>query len=89
MKVKSEKTPKKTVTNKVIKVKTCTEKAILTLEGFNEEKAKRFIQERSNGKMWYDIDSFVTDFNIQPHEMVMIQVPPKPKVKMGKRKLDI
>ncbi len=93
LKVKTAKTPKKTGTHKVIKVKTCTEKAILTLEGFNEEKAKRFIQERANGKMWYDLDSFVTDFNIQPHEMVMIQdrliFPPKPKVKMGKRKLDI
>ena len=42
--------------------------------------------------MWYDIDSFVQDFELQPHEMVMIQdrikFPEKPKNKYG-RKIDI
>ena len=91
--VSTPKQQKKTMTKNVVEIKTCTEKNILTLEGFDEEKAKRFIKERANGKMWYDINSFVADFNIQPHEMIMIQdrliFPPKPNVKMGKRKLDI
>ena len=43
--------------------------------------------------MWYDIDSFVQDFDLQPHEMVLIQdrlvFPPKPRAKTGNRKVDL
>lgn len=76
----------------IVEIATCTEEEILSLDGFNEEKAKRFIEERNNGKIWYDIDSFAQDFELQPHEMIMIQdrikFPNKPQHKYG-RKLDI
>ena len=78
--------------NSIIDIEICTKEEIQTLDGFNVEKAEIFIQERTNGKMWYDMDSFVQDFELQPHEMVMIQdrikFPEKPKNKYG-RKIDI
>lgn len=80
------------LSTKIVKLKTCTKNSILTLAGFNEKKANLFIKLRDEGKMWYDIDTFVFEFNIQPHEMLLIQdriqFPPKPKVKSG-RKIDI
>lgn len=78
---------------KKIKLKICSKKDILTLDGFDEEKAELFIQLREQGKIWYDIDSFVAEFNIQPHQMIMIQdritFPLKPQIKSGKRKIEI
>ena len=79
--------------NSTVKLKTCSKKQLLTLEGFDEEKADKFLEKRSNGQMWYDIESFVQEFEIKPHEMIVIQnrlkFPPKPRIKLGKRKLDI
>ena len=79
-------------TNSIIDLANCTKEEIQSLNGFNEEKAQRFIEEKNNGKMWYDIDSFVQDFELQPHEMVLIQdrikFPDKPKSRYG-RKIDI
>lgn len=78
--------------NKIIDLKTCSFDEIMSLDGFNEEKANSFIQQRENGIVWYDIDRFVQGFNLQPHEMILIQnkivFPPKPKVKYV-RKLDL
>lgn len=75
--------------NSEINLQTCSKKEILTLDGFTENKAKKFIKERNNGQMWYDIDSFVKEFEIQPHEMIAIQdriiFPAKPKNKYGRR----
>ena len=75
----------------LVKIKSCTIRQIMSLEGFDEEKAAKFMQERKEGKLWYDIDSFVMDFELQPHEMVLIQdrliFPPKAKNKSG-RKID-
>ena len=92
-KVTSDDIKNKVENNKVINLQKCSKKDILTLIGFDEEKASLFINKRKNGKMWYDIDSFVQDFNLQPHEMVLIQdrliFPPKPNIKIGKRKIDI
>lgn len=92
-KVTSDDIKNKVENNKVINLQKCSKKDILTLMGFDEEKASLFINKRKNGKMWYDIDSFVQDFNLQPHEMVLIQdrlvFPPKPNIKIGKRKIDI
>ena len=79
-------------TNSIIDLANCTKEEIQSLNGFNEEKAQRFIEEKNNGKMWYDIDSFVQDFELQPHEMVLIQdrikFPDKPKSRYG-RKIDV
>ena len=76
----------------VVDIQTCTTEEILSLDGFDSIKAKRFIEERDNGKMWYDLETFVQDFGLQPHEMIMIQdrikFPDKPKNRYG-RKLDI
>ena len=79
--------------DKVINIKTCSKQDILTLIGFDDEKANLFIQRRKQKKMWYDIDSFVQEFELQPHEMVLIQdrlvFPPKPRAKTGNRKVDL
>ncbi len=76
----------------IVDLAICSKEEILSLDGFNAEKAERFIKDRDNGKMWYDIDTFVQDFGLQPHEMIMIQdkikFPDKPKNRYG-RKLDI
>ncbi len=56
-----------------INLETCSKEELLTLPGFNEEKAKRFISERNSGVRYYDINSFVLNYQIQPHEMLEIQ----------------
>lgn len=90
---KENNNPIKKNTTSTVKLKTCSKKQLLTLEGFDEEKADKFLEKRLKGQMWYDIDSFAQEFNIQPHEIIMIQnrlkFPLKPKTKLGKRKLDI
>ena len=76
----------------IININNCTMEEILTLNVFTYTKAKKIIEDRDNGKMWYDLDTLVKDFELQPHEMLMIQdrikFPNKPKNKYG-RKLDI
>jgi len=78
--------------NKIINIQTCTSNDLRTLQGLSEEKTKLFIEKRNNGMMWYDIDSFAQDFELQPHEIIMLQdrlnFPIKPNVKLG-RKIDI
>lgn len=77
--------------NRIVDIKTCNKDAILTLDGFNEEKAEQFINDRKFMN-WYDIESFANHFNLQPHEMVMLEdrliFPLKPQVKKG-RPVDI
>ena len=79
--------------NKKVNLKTCTRNSILTLDGFDQQKADKFVSLRKLGIMWYDIDSFVSEFEIQPHHMIMIQdriiFPPKPQSKLGNRRIDI
>ena len=78
--------------NKIINIQTCTSDDLCILQGFSEEKARLFIEKRDNGMMWYDIDSLAQDFELQPHEIIMIQdrlkFPIRPKIKHG-RKIDI
>ena len=73
----------------ILDITSCSKSDICTLAGFNNKKADKFIKERFNGKMWYDIDSFVKDFDLQPHEMIMVQsrikFPERPKNKYGRR----
>jgi len=72
-------------------IKTCNRKHLFSIDGFNEEKVERFLEERTFGKLWYDIDTFAQDFDLQPHEIILAQdrivFPPKPKVQSG-RKID-
>ena len=88
------KTKSKSMQTKLQKlyIEMCTKSDLLLFEVFNEERASYIIKERENGNMWYDIDSFVQYFNLQPHEMIQIMnvivFPPKPKAKYG-RKIDI
>lgn len=74
-----------------INLEICSKADLLTIDGFDEEKADRFIKERDNGKTYYDIESFVADYALMPHQMFDIQdrlvCPPKPKNKIG-RKID-
>ena len=89
----SNKQPKRKAKNpKKVKLISCTKEDLLTLEGFNESKANKFIEDRNNGKMWYNIDTFASDFSLQPHEVILLQdrlaFPHKPNVKIG-RKLEI
>jgi hypothetical protein len=76
-------------TTKKINLESCSKNDLLTIDGFDEEKAKRFIKDRKEGKIYYDIDTFVSDFGLQPHQMIEVQdrliFPPKPKNKMGRR----
>ena len=74
-----------------INIMTCTKKGILTLGCFDEEKAEKFISERNNGKVYYDIESLVEDFGLMPHQMIEISdkliFPLKQGAKLG-RKID-
>ena len=89
--IKTERTDnnQKKNTNKKIKLESCTKDDLLSIDGFDEEKADRFIEERENDKMYYDIESFVADYNLMPHQMVEIQdrliFPKKPKNKIGRK----
>mgnify|MGYP002623982753 CR=1 FL=1 len=90
-KIKEKEKTKPSSKNKKIKLESCDKADLLSIDGFDEEKADRFIKERDNGKMYFEIDSFVADYGLMPHQMINIQdrliFPPKPKNKMG-RKID-
>ena len=83
---------RKAKSTKKVKLISCTKEDLLTLEGFNETKANKFLEDRNNGKMWYNIEVFASDFSLQPHEVILLQdrltFPHKPNVKIG-RKLEI
>lgn len=74
-----------------INISTCSMEQLLQIEGFDENKANTFIKAREEGKLYYDIDSFAQDYQIQPHILLEIQdkliFPQKPKNKLG-RKVD-
>lgn len=74
-----------------INILTCSMEQLLQIEGFDENKANTFIKAREEGKLYYDIDSFAQDYQIQPHILLEIQdkliFPQKPKNKLG-RKVD-
>lgn len=73
--------------SRMIDIKTCTKNAILTLDGFDNEKAELFINERKT-MTWYDLDSFAKYFDLQPHERILLEdkliFPKKPLVKKGR-----
>ncbi len=73
--------------SRMIDIKTCTKNAILTLDGFDNEKAELFINERKT-MTWYDLDSFAKYFDLQPHERVLLEdkliFPKKPLIKKGR-----
>lgn len=72
-------------------LETCTKKDLLTIDGFDEEKAKRFISERKKGKKYYVLETFAMDYELQPHQMIMLEdkiiFSQKPNSKWG-RKVD-
>jgi hypothetical protein len=72
-----------------IHIGACTKEDLMLLEVFDSEKAALIIKERDDSNIWYDIDSFVQYFSLQPHEMVeiidIIVFPPKPSNKSGRR----
>lgn len=77
--------------NRMVDITTCNKGAILTLDGFDEEKTEQFLQDRKIMK-WYDIESFAKYFNLEPHEQILISdrliFPLKPHIKQG-RTIDI
>ena len=77
--------------NRMVDITTCNKGAILTLDGFDEEKTEQFLQDRKIMK-WYDIESFAKYFNLEPHEQILISdrliFPLKPHIKQG-RAIDI
>lgn len=77
--------------NKKINLQNCTVEDLLTIDGFNLSKATKFLKDRVNGKIYYDIDTFAEAFGLQPHQIIEIQdriiFPPKPINKIG-RKID-
>lgn len=72
-----------------VEIMKCTKQAILTLDGFNEEKANNFIKLRAEGVKWYDLDSFVEQFELMPIEKKQIQgrviFPLRQGAKLGRR----
>ena len=76
---------------KKIKMDTCSKNDLLSIDGFDDEKAEKFLQERKQGKIYYDLDSFVADYGLMPHQMIDAQdrlvFPNKPSNKIG-RKID-
>lgn len=71
-----------------IRIAACSKEEVLTLEGFDENKTEQFLKARNEGIMWYNIESFANYFNLQPHEMALIEsriiFPLKPKAKIGR-----
>ena len=86
---KIKNTPKSS--NKKINLQNCTVDDLLTIDGFDLSKATKFLKERMNGKVYYDLETFAEDFGLQPHQMIAVQdriiFPPKPINKIG-RKID-
>ncbi|CCY25582.1 uncharacterized protein BN676_02159 [Brachyspira sp. CAG:484] len=74
--------------NGIVDLNICSKEDLIGLDGFNEYKAQEFIRLREQGKVYYDIETFANDFNLQPHEMIMIQdrliFPKKPAPKSGR-----
>ncbi len=81
----------KTTEIKEFFLESCTKSDLLAIDGFDEEKANRFISERENGKKYYDLETFAMDFELQPHQMIMLEdkliFSQKPANKIG-RKVD-
>ncbi len=73
--------------NRMVDITTCNKKALLTLEGFDKEKAEQLMRDRKIIK-WYDIESFAKHFNLQPHEQILLAdrliFPLKPHIKQGR-----
>ena len=77
------------IKKQLVDIAKCTKWAILTLDGFNEEKANNFIKLRAEGVKWYDLDSFVEQFELMPIEKKQIQgrviFPLRQGAKLGRR----
>jgi len=56
-----------------IDIKKCSYDDMMSLGILNKATVSRFIKERDNGSIWYNIDSFAVHFNLQPHEIVQIR----------------
>ncbi len=56
----------------VIDLTICKAADLKDLAGFNAEKAKKFIRERSRGIIYYDLNSLAEAYEIQPHQMVKL-----------------
>ena len=84
-----EKIKKKSNSTKKIKLESCNKADLLTIDGFDEHLANKFISERNKGKMYYEIDTFVKEYKLQPHQRILIQdrliFPAKPSNKLGRR----
>lgn len=88
---KGKKKKKEKTKNSKIILESCSANELLEIDGFDSTKAARFVEERSEGKKYYDIETFSADFGLQPHQMIFamekLVFPVKPKSKMG-RKID-
>lgn len=88
---KGKKKKKEKPKNSKIILESCSANELLEIDGFDSTKAARFVEERSEGKKYYDIETFSADFGLQPHQMIFamgkLVFPVKPKSKMG-RKID-
>lgn len=77
--------------NKKINLQNCNKEDLLIIDGFDSAKAEKFIMDRANDKIYYDLETFAEAFGLQPHQMIEVQdriiFPPKPINKIG-RKID-
>ena len=77
--------------NTKIILESCSANELLAIDGIDRTKAARFVKERSEGKKYYDIETFSATFGLQPHQMIFamekLVFPVKTKNKIG-RKID-
>ncbi len=75
--------------NHKIDIMKCSKNILLTLNCLDAIKVDNILKSRNAGKIWYDIDSFVEAYQIQPHELIDLQdkiaFPPKPKSTVSRK----
>lgn len=73
---------------KKIEIASCSKQELQLTNCFDDIKINKFLKLRENGKMWYNIESFASEFNLQPHEMIQLEncliFPAKPNSKHGR-----
>lgn len=79
------------INKQTVEIMSSSKQAILSLDGFDEEKANAFIKAREEGTKWYDIEDFANSFELMPIEKKQIAgrviFPLRQGAKLG-RKID-
>ena len=63
----------KVTKNKKINIMEASKNILLTISCFDEAMVNEIVKRREEGRIWYNIDSFTEEFNIQPHDLIDLQ----------------